>query len=173
MNILCLRTLLIPRIRTLLKLVKEIGGLITGYQGLLQKSITEKVLGAMRTEAEPWRAGNEAAVCLSLRLGPVALYDHTKWQRQFCKVFWQPRAHHSLTDFISLNLKSQKRGTSGQHGGIGRYTLPPCTIKRRTTTNLKTKNNQKLPENRTVCKSDNQGVKEETFIQTARRGGDR
>ena len=27
-------------------------------------------------------------------------------------------------------------------------------------------------ENRTVCKSDNQGVKEETFIQTSRRGTD-
>ena len=32
--------------------------------------------------------------------------------------------------------------TSGQGGGIGRYTLPPRTTKRRTTTNLKTKNNQ-------------------------------
>ena len=28
------------------------------------------------------------------------------------------------------------------HGGVGRYTLPPCTTKRRMTTNLKTKNNQ-------------------------------
>ena len=32
--------------------------------------------------------------------------------------------------------------TSGQGGGVGRYTLPPRTTKRRTTTNLKTKNNQ-------------------------------
>ena len=32
--------------------------------------------------------------------------------------------------------------TSGQDGGIGRYTVPPRTTKRRTTTNLKTKNNQ-------------------------------
>ena len=31
--------------------------------------------------------------------------------------------------------------TSGQDGGIGKYTLPPHTNKR-TTTNLKTKNNQ-------------------------------
>ena len=31
--------------------------------------------------------------------------------------------------------------TSGQDGGIGRYTLPPHTTKRRAT-NLKTKNNQ-------------------------------
>ena len=29
-----------------------------------------------------------------------------------------------------------------------------------------------LSENRTVWKSNNQGVKEETFIQTGRRGGD-
>ena len=33
-------------------------------------------------------------------------------------------------------------GTSSQDGDIGRYILPPCTTKRRTTTNLKTKNNQ-------------------------------
>ena len=32
--------------------------------------------------------------------------------------------------------------TSGQNGGVGRYTVPPHTTKRRTTTNLKTKNNQ-------------------------------
>ena len=32
-------------------------------------------------------------------------------------------------------------GTSGQDAGIGTYTLPPHIIKR-TTTNLKTKNNQ-------------------------------
>ena len=32
--------------------------------------------------------------------------------------------------------------TSGQDGGISRYTLPPCTTKRRTATHLKTKNNQ-------------------------------
>ena len=31
---------------------------------------------------------------------------------------------------------------------------------------------QELPENWTVGKSDNQGVKEETSIQTGRRGGD-
>ena len=30
--------------------------------------------------------------------------------------------------------------TSGQDGGVGRYTLPPRTTKRRTTTNLTTKN---------------------------------
>ena len=32
--------------------------------------------------------------------------------------------------------------TSGQDGGIRRYTLPPNTTKGRTTTNLKTKSNQ-------------------------------
>ena len=34
-------------------------------------------------------------------------------------------------------------GTSGQDRGIGRHTVPLHTTKRRTTTNLKTKNNQK------------------------------
>ena len=32
--------------------------------------------------------------------------------------------------------------TSSQDGGVDRHTAPPCTTKRRTTTNLKTKNTQ-------------------------------
>ena len=39
-------------------------------------------------------------------------------------------------------------------------------------TNLKTKKQPELPENQTVWKSNNQEVKEETFIQTSRRGGE-
>ena len=42
---------------------------------------------------------------------------------------------------IYLKKKKKKR-ISCQDGGIGRYTLPPCKTKRKTTTNLKTKNNQ-------------------------------
>ena len=38
---------------------------------------------------------------------------------------------------------------------------------------FKNKKQPELPENRTVWKSDNQGVKEETFIETGRRGRDR
>ena len=37
---------------------------------------------------------------------------------------------------------------------------------------FKNKKQPELPENRTVWKSNNQGDKEETFIQTHRRGGD-
>ena len=37
---------------------------------------------------------------------------------------------------------------------------------------FRNKKQLELTENRTVWKSDNQGVKEETFIQTNRRGGD-
>ena len=37
---------------------------------------------------------------------------------------------------------------------------------------FKNKKQPELTENQTVWKSDNQGVKEETFIQTGRRGGD-
>ena len=48
--------------------------------------------------------------------------------------------------------------------------MPPCTTETRTTTNLN-KTPQELTENRTIWKSDNQEVKEETFIQTGRRGG--
>ena len=38
---------------------------------------------------------------------------------------------------------------------------------------FKNKKQPELPENQTVWKSNNQGVKEETFIQTDRRGRDR
>ena len=37
---------------------------------------------------------------------------------------------------------------------------------------FKNKKQPELTENQTVWKSNNQGVKEETFIQTGRRGGD-
>ena len=37
---------------------------------------------------------------------------------------------------------------------------------------FKNKKQPELPENQTVWKSNNQGVKEETFIQTSRRSGD-
>ena len=41
-------------------------------------------------------------------------------------------------------MRQQKKlnGISSQDGGVGRNTVPPRTTKRRTTTNLKTKNNQ-------------------------------
>ena len=38
---------------------------------------------------------------------------------------------------------------------------------------FKNKKQPELTENQTVWKSDNQGVKEETFIQSGRRGGNR
>ena len=76
-----------------------------------------------------------------------------------------------MSNIIENLKKKKKKKDSGQDGGIGRHIVPPHTTKRRTTTNLKTKNPE-LPENQTVWKSDNQGVKEETFIQTSRRGRD-
>ena len=63
--------------------------------------------------------------------------------------------------------------TSGQDGGVGRYTLSPRTTKTRTKTNLKNKKQPELPENRAVWNSHNQGFKEETFTQTGSRGRDR
>ena len=67
-------------------------------------------------------------------------------------------------------VKRYKLPTSGQDGGIDGHTVPPPTTKRRTTTNLKTKKTTRT--DRTVWKSDNQGVKEETFIHTGRRDRD-
>ena len=47
-----------------------------------------------------------------------------------------PQMYMTLENFI-------KQGTPGQGGGIGRYTLPPHTTKRRPTTNFNTKNTKK------------------------------
>ena len=43
---------------------------------------------------------------------------------------------------ILFLFKYLKISISGQDRGVGRYTSLPCTTKRRTITNLKTKNNQ-------------------------------
>ena len=66
-------------------------------------------------------------------------------------------------DFLCLaNLKKMTFWTSSQDGGVSRHTVPPPTTKRRTKTILKNKL-MELTENRTVWKSDNQGVKENTL----------
>ena len=61
--------------------------------------------------------------------------------------------------------------TSGQDGSVGRHTVPPPQPKEGQQ-QFKNKKQPELTENRTVWKSDYQGDKEETLIQTSRRGGD-
>ena len=77
--------------------------------------------------------------------------------------------------FISLQLSSKNKnlGTSGQDGGIGRHTVPTCTVQpKEGQQQFKNKKQPELTENRTVWKSNNKGVNDATFIQTSRRGGD-
>ena len=57
--------------------------------------------------------------------------------------------------------------SSGQDGGIGRHTSPPCTIMRKITNDLKTKNTQNFQKIK-LWKSDNQGFKE--AIQKGKNG---
>ena len=67
----------------------------------------------------PWITTSLLAKLVTFSL--ALLYSwKKKWWLQKTKYFW----------------------TSGQDGGVGGYTVPPRTTKRRTTTNLKTKNNQ-------------------------------
>ena len=61
--------------------------------------------------------------------------------------------------------------TSDQDGGIGRYTAFSNNQKK-DNNKYKNKKQAELPENQTVWKSENQGGKEKTFIQTSRRGRD-
>ena len=63
--------------------------------------------------------------------------------------------------------------SSSQDRGIGRYASLPHTTKRKITTNLTTtKKPQNCQKIELYWKSKKQGVKEETFIQTVRRGRD-
>ena len=74
----------------------------------------------------------------------------------------EPRRRHHGKDskkYIAAQV------TSGQDGGVGRYTMPPCTTKRRTTSNLKTKNNNNCQKIK-LYGSLTTNVKEETFNQT-------
>ena len=49
---------------------------------------------------------------------------------------------HQIIHMLCSPIEMHPLGTSGQDRGIGRHTLPPHTTKKRTTTHLKTKNNQ-------------------------------
>ena len=53
-----------------------------------------------------------------------------------------PATNTSVTLVINWCITNYKNSSAGQDGDVGRYTLPPHTTKRRTTTNIKTKNNQ-------------------------------
>ena len=55
---------------------------------------------------------------------------------------------HLHNGILLGHKKEESFQTSGQGGGVGRYILPPHTAKRRTTTNLKTKNNQYCQKNK-------------------------
>ena len=69
--------------------------------------------------------------------------------------------------------KSKTKGIQGmEDGGICRYTWPPRTTKRRTATNLKTKNDQNCQKIKLYGSLATKKLKEETFIQTGRRGGE-
>ena len=58
--------------------------------------------------------------------------------------------------------------TSGQDGGVGKLHITTEKIK----TRLQNKFHPDSLENQAVWKSDNQGLKEATYIQIGRRGGD-
>ena len=75
----------------------------------------------------------------------------------------------TLKDYSKSALSFQPLSkTVFQDGGVGRYTLPPCTTKRRTTTNLKTKNNQNYQK----IELSGSPIIKELIIQTGGRGRD-
>ena len=63
-------------------------------------------------------------------------------------------------------------GSSGQDGGVGEFWLRLLAQPKEGQQQFKNKKQPELTENKTTQKSDNQGDKEKTFIQTDRRGRD-
>ena len=57
-------------------------------------------------------------------------------------------------------------------GGVGKHGLPPCTTTAKIKTKLQNSSHPESSENQAVWKFRNQGIKEVTFIQMGRRGGD-
>ena len=78
----------------------------------------------------------------------------------------KPSFHNNILKEYYCDLR-----TSGQDGGIGRYALHPHIMKRRTTTNLRTKTNQNCQKIELYGSLTTKELKK-TFIQTSRRGGD-
>ena len=70
------------------------------------------------------------------------------------------------------SLKSKINKTSSQDGGIGRHTGASLHNQNKDNNKFKNKKQPELIENKTVWKSNSQEVKEDTFVQTCRRGGD-
>ena len=78
-------------------------------------------------------------------------------------IFW-------LQKSAGIELVEEAAGASAQDGRC-RYTFYFLTQPRKDNNQLKTnKQTTILPENQTEWKSDNPGVKEQTFIQTGRTG---
>ena len=71
---------------------------------------------------------------------------------------------------IELGFKKRGHRTFGQDGGVNKYGAPPCTTIAKITIILQNNYPPESSENQAVCKSDNQGIKEVTFIQITRRG---
>ena len=100
-------------------------------------------------------------LCCCSKIGSNKQYS-AKWERS--------RLPQSIYNSVFVKINNS-HSNSGQDGGLGRYTLPPHTTKRRTTTNLKAKHNhncQKIKLHGSLTTKELEG----TFIQTSRRDGD-
>ena len=68
-------------------------------------------------------------------------------------------------------MKKASHRTPGPEGRVDKQTHCVSSHNQKKDNKFKNKKQPNLPENKTVWKSDNQEVKEETFNQTSRRSG--
>ena len=69
-------------------------------------------------------------------------------------------------------MSSFRTGVFWSDGGAGKQSSPACTTTAKVTTILQNNYRPESLENQTVWKSNNQGIKEVTFIQKSKKGRD-
>ena len=68
--------------------------------------------------------------------------NKANWTFKFIRAFESKEYKEAAERLLTTSSSFELQEASCQDGGVGRYTLPPRTTKRRIITNLKTKNNQ-------------------------------
>ena len=77
---------------------------------------------------------NENLLAALLLYFPL-LFSNTGFLKSFTSHVENLLFHSPFNQQLNYQSKLASQGPSCQNGGIGRYTSPPCTTKRRTTTN--------------------------------------
>ena len=83
-----------------------------------------------------------------------------------------PTPSHPISLCLSDFLARLKTSPASQDGGVGKHSSLPYTTMAKIATKLQNSYHSESSENGAVWKSSNRRIKEVTFMQMGRRGGD-